>query len=421
MRSSRAAIRDYVTLGQNPGDPDPMRDQKAMAVITVLGTMAVTIIYFVSSGRSNFLHVIDGITFVLQVGTIALFWWHRSVARMFYHFVPLYSVITCHNVLLNGTSEGDIMVFVAVPCAALLVFGPVRSVPWCIMSLAVFVMAPLAEPFLPHVQTPFAAGAQNPEGWIYHNPHKSPMRLVEGVSYAVVTFVIYFLLSSLYRQLTLARQLVEEERDKADRLMMSVFPRRVAETLKSTAQSRVLENHAQASVVFADLAGFTRFSQGASARQVFDTLERIFAEFDQITAAHQGEKIKSLGDGYLLAVGLDGADPNHALRACQIALAMVERLHHLNPDLGLRVGIHSGPVVAGVMGRVKPHYDIWGSTVNIAQRLQAGAQTNEIHLSTDTKELLGNALPAFPLKQRELKGIGPTQVWALVQGKVSLT
>lgn len=324
-------------------------------------------------------------------------------------------MIACHNVLLNGSAEDDFMIFVAVPCAALVVLGPLRSVPWCIMSLIAFSFAPLVEPLLPQIQSPFAASAQNPQGWIYQSPHKTPMGLVEGVSFAIVTFVIYFLLSSLYRQLTLARELVEAERDKSDHLMMSVFPRRVAETLKSTAQNRVVENHAQASVVFADLAGFTRFSQNASAQQVFDTLERIFAEFDQITAAHRGEKIKSLGDGYLLAVELDGADSDHAVRACQIAIAMVDRLHSHGADqrLGLRVGIHSGPVVAGVMGRVKPHYDIWGSTVNIAQRLQASAATNQIHISASTQLLLGDTQPTIPLKQHVFKGIEPTEVWIL--------
>lgn len=171
-------------------------------------------------------------------------------------------------------------------------------------------------------------------------------------------------------------------------------------------------------MLFADLVQFTRFSPSMSPERLVAVLNEIFADFDNIADSRRLEKIKTIGDAYMAAAGLPVPAADHAARAAHMALDMLESLDQFNQrsgyNLQLRVGIHSGAVVAGVIGRRKFIYDLWGDTVNIASRMESQGVVGRVQVTDATRQQLGEP---FLLEERGLiaaKGIGDLHTWLLV-------
>lgn len=183
------------------------------------------------------------------------------------------------------------------------------------------------------------------------------------------------------------------EREKSERLLLNILPATVAARLKDGEQT-IAESFPAASVLFADLTGFTTFSQHADARQLVALLDTIFTAFDHVATAVGVEKIKTIGDAYMAVAGLPVPRPDHAVAMAEMALGMqaafTEAIRGRDAPLAIRIGIHSGPVVAGVIGRHKFSYDLWGDTVNIASRMESHGEGGRIHVSSTTRDLLGD-------------------------------
>ncbi|CAN5174386.1 hypothetical protein BH18GEM1_BH18GEM1_14410 [soil metagenome] len=167
----------------------------------------------------------------------------------------------------------------------------------------------------------------------------------------------------------LSRLQIEEERARSENLLLNILPPSIAERLKAD-EGTIADRHAETSVLFADISGFTGLSARLSAEEIVGLLNGVFIEFDQIAREHGVEKIKTIGDAYMVVGGLPVSQPDHLERIARAALAMLDRLGagsggHLG-TLTMRMGIATGPVVAGVIGRTKFSYDLWGDTVNIA-------------------------------------------------------
>jgi adenylate cyclase len=166
---------------------------------------------------------------------------------------------------------------------------------------------------------------------------------------------------------------LQAEREKSEQLLLNVIPAAVCKRMKN-GEVNIADSHAEVSVLFADLVGFTTLSSQIDADQVVFLLNEIFSEFDLLAEKHGVEKIKTIGDGYLAAGGVPVARPDHAEAIAALALDMqaeIARINHdYNTSIHIRVGICSGPVVAGVIGRKKFAYDIWGATVNLAHELE---------------------------------------------------
>ena len=200
-----------------------------------------------------------------------------------------------------------------------------------------------------------------------------------------------------------------QEQEKSELLLLNILPVAISERLKG-GEHRCADSHANVSVLFADLVGFTKMSQGMTAGQLVEVLHNLFSEFDQLVEQAGLEKIKTIGDCYMLAGGLPEARNDHAKAVVATALLMLEAMARFNEahntDLMMRIGIHSGPVVAGVIGKHKFTYDLWGNSVNVASRMESSGTPGRVHISAQTAELLGND---FALESRGLvqaKGLG---------------
>lgn len=182
-----------------------------------------------------------------------------------------------------------------------------------------------------------------------------------------------------------------QEQEKAELLLLNILPAQISDRLKS-GEDRCADRHASVSILFADLVGFTKLSQGMTASQLVDMLHGLFSDFDEKVNQLGLEKIKTIGDCYMLVGGLPNPREDHATAVVTMGLHMLDVMQKFNAlnntDLSMRIGVHSGPVVAGVIGKHKFTYDLWGNSVNIASRMESSGSPGRVHISSQTSELL---------------------------------
>lgn len=187
---------------------------------------------------------------------------------------------------------------------------------------------------------------------------------------------------------------IEHLRRRADDLLLTILPRSIAERLKDSPQT-IADGYSDVTVLFADIVDFTTMSSAADPADVVGKLNEIFTDFDVLAAAHGLEKIKTIGDAYMVAGGLPKPRPDHCQAVVAFALemqaAMARHRSWNGEPMSLRVGVHTGPVVAGVIGRQKFIYDLWGDTVNVASRMESSGMPNEIQVTAVVRERLDGA------------------------------
>jgi adenylate cyclase len=207
---------------------------------------------------------------------------------------------------------------------------------------------------------------------------------------------------------------LEEERAKSQRLLRNVLPQRVIDRL-SSGETLIADRHEAVSVLFSDFVGFTGISARLAPAVLIEELNGLFAGFDAICEETGVEKIKTVGDAYLVIGGLAG-EADHAAAAAETALQMVEQVQAFDSGTGwqIRIGLHTGPVVAGVIGTTKFAYDVWGDTVNVAARLETASEPNRIHVSGTLAAQLEDRFRLEPRGSVELKGKGAVETCYLV-------
>lgn len=219
---------------------------------------------------------------------------------------------------------------------------------------------------------------------------------------------------------------IAAEKERSDDLLLNILPENVAQELKEKGYSDA-RDFEKVTVIFTDFADFTKKAQYLSAKELVNELNTCFKEFDKIVESKGLEKIKTIGDAYMVAAGLDSK--SDALSAVEAALEMKEFIleRNQNPSIpikakfDMRVGINSGSVVAGIVGIKKFQYDIWGDTVNTAQRMESNCELNRINISENTYELVKNE-PRFEFDYRgeiEVKGKGLMKMWFIMRSKTS--
>ena len=207
---------------------------------------------------------------------------------------------------------------------------------------------------------------------------------------------------------------IEAEKDKSDRLLQNILPLEAIRRL-GEGETVIADAIESATVVFSDLVGFTPASAKMSAPELVQTLNALYSAFDDAAQNCGVEKIKTIGDAYLAASGLAGEQSDHAEIATDFALEIRDILRSSKKDGSqpwrMRIGLHSGALTAGVIGKHKFAYDIWGDTVNIASRIQSVCPPDEVLVSADTAELLPSRIRLTDEGEVELKGRGKRRVF----------
>lgn len=222
-----------------------------------------------------------------------------------------------------------------------------------------------------------------------------------------------------FREFSL-RVALDRERQRSDELILNILPNEIAQELKLTGRA-ASRRHDAATVMFLDFEGFTRLAEQVDARTLVGELNMYFTEFDHIAARHGVERIKTIGDAYMCAAGVPAASADHAFDVVTAAIEMQRfvrshseaRSSDSTIALDARVGIHSGPVVAGIVGSQKFAYDIWGDTVNVASRIEGVTAPGMISISAATHELLGGRVDSGYLGELDIKNHGPVHLYVV--------
>ena len=209
---------------------------------------------------------------------------------------------------------------------------------------------------------------------------------------------------------------LEQEKSRSETLLLNILPQSIVNRMRN-GETTIADRIPEATILFCDVVGFTALSQELTADRTIDFLSKIFSAFDRLAAEHAVEKIKTIGDAYMVAAGIPEAQSDHADRIAALAPRMLDTVANIAKTIDLplqaRIGIHTGPIIAGVIGTHKFVYDVWGDTVNTASRMESHSLPGRIQLSDATRAALGNG---FKLERRgviEVKGKGMMETYFL--------
>jgi adenylate cyclase len=329
--------------------------------------------------------------------------WHRFgplVAPLIYVAGSFTAIFVICSML--GTDCGMQVQYLAIAAGAILVLGAERLVLLAIIGLVAIGCVIVLEILVPG-DTGLLTQRQMIENFVGCT-----------VGTALILFAIVFY---AVREASRAQDLAEREYRRSEGLLANILPVAIANRLKSSAET-IADRYEDASVLFADMAGFTAMASEISPLQLVHLLNSVFTDFDHLVDKHGLEKIKTTGDGYMVVSGvpLQRADHAQAL-ACfameMIAIAAQRRAPH-DKGVPIRVGIASGPLVAGVVGRRKFFYDVWGDTVNVASRMESTGVPGRIQVSKETFERLREDFIFEPRTAGEVKGKGLMPTWLLL-------
>jgi adenylate cyclase len=302
------------------------------------------------------------------------------------------------TIMLGGLDESSSVILWSLfaPLGAVAFDRPGRAWPW----FAAFVATILVALALSEVVRP--NGADLPGAFV---------RTFDVLNIVVVSAVAMLLLVTFARGRETAQARVET-------LLVNVLPADIAQRLQSDPNS-IADHFDDVSILFADVVDFTPLSSRLEAREVVGLLDRLFTSFDELVDRYDVEKIKTIGDCYMVAAGVPRQRPDHAHALGELALEMRECAKNCLPDgaghdLRLRIGISSGPVVAGVIGRRRFLYDLWGDTVNMASRMESHGTPDTIQITRSTWKLLRDDFLVEPLGLVDVKGKGAVETWRLV-------
>jgi guanylate cyclase len=290
------------------------------------------------------------------------------------------------------------------PLGALVFLEARQAVRWFVAYVLVFLLLGLAgEVLFPDADLPIG--------------FTSTMLALNVIGAGAVAFT---LLAVFADQRNAALTALRAEQEKSEALLVNILPGSIAARLKAADQT-IADHFDATSILFADVVDFTPLSQRLSPAETVDILDRLFSHFDSLVERHGLEKIKTVGDCYMAAAGVPDPHLDHARRAALLALDMREAVATSavagREGLELRIGINSGPVVAGVIGRKRFLYDLWSDAVNTASRMESHGTPGEIQITRETYELLKDEFVCRPRGTISVKGKGEMETWYLVRSR----
>jgi adenylate cyclase len=393
-------------VGSLPGDTPDERLSKATLVLKVVLEASMSTVWIVLYAILG-LPLSAAIPLVYQVITLgSLAHFARTKRHAFFRTGEL--ILSLLLPFLLQWSLGGFVASSAVsmwaftsPLGALVFLGPARALPW----FGGFVALTVASAFLdPHLVSKAAE--------IPHMVRLSFFALnILGVSAST-----YFVLQYFTRERDQAMASLAVEREKSERLLLNVLPEEIAARLKE-AQGIIAERFTDVTVLFADIVGFTPLAGTMEPEAVVELLNDLFTRFDALAERHGLEKIKTIGDAYMVAGGLPMPSAGHAERVAEMALAMRDVVERVSAQTGhpmaVRIGIDTGPVVAGVIGQAKFSYDLWGDTVNTASRMESHGLPGSIQVTERTYERLRGRHTFTERGTIQVKGKGEMRTYLL--------
>ena len=238
--------------------------------------------------------------------------------------------------------------------------------------------------------------------------------LVSLSSTHVIGLLAAYTIERFARREFLHEREAARERERSERLLLNVLPAPIAARLKES-EGPIADYHAEATVMFADIAGFTGLSATLPPDELVSMLNAVFTGFDHLAREHGVEKIKTIGDAYMAVAGLPEPAPDHVERIADLALAMRDRVRELPvvPPVEVRIGIATGPVVAGVIGESRFIYDLWGDAVTTASRMESHGLPGAIQVTSAVRDRLADGYELVERGRIEIKGRGPMETWLL--------
>ncbi len=307
-----------------------------------------------------------------------------------------------HFLILGGFwFSGGVIIWSLISPVGAMIFYPYRQARWWWLAfLAVVIAGGLLQSRIQH-------------------PNLLPQTLITTffvLNLAAVSGIVFAFISYFLSEKDKAIQLLRAEERKSDKLLLNILPREIAASLKE--KERVIaDSFQEASILFADLVRFTELSAAMAPSGMVALLNEIFSEFDRLVERHGVEKIRTIGDNYMVVAGVPTEAADHAARLCRLALDMRAYLEGRTLagkiPVAFRIGINSGPVIGGVIGKKKFVYDVWGEAVNLASRMESQGEAGKIQLTGTTYRLIRDQFACTPRGPVDVKGFGRVETWFL--------
>jgi len=385
-------------------DTDRVDERRHKVTLVILSGICIVAsivwgaLYLVILGPTLTVFITFGFTAVVGAALI-IFFATRRIRLLLYPFLLmiLWNPIAMQWSLGGFSASGVLMTWSILAPVGALMFQTVRMALWWFAAYLGLIAISLI--FDAHVQS-WAEPVSQDLSMLFFG-----MNLI-GPSIAVILSMTYFV------------HAFQKAHERSEELLLNILPAPIAERLKEANEETIADDFSEVTILFADIVDFTKLSGRISPHALVDLLNKVFSAFDHLTERHGLEKIKTIGDAYMAVAGLPVARPDHAEAIADMALDMLAEMPRLRAEigepLGLRIGMNSGPVVAGVIGDRKFAYDTWGDSVNIASRMESQGMENRIQLTESTYAHLRDGYVCEERGIITVKGKAPMMTYFLV-------
>ncbi|HEX9330375.1 MAG TPA: adenylate/guanylate cyclase domain-containing protein [Anaerolineales bacterium] len=391
-------------IGADPNDDDDIRLQKSLLVVCafpfVFAGLAWGIMYFFFheplAGAIPFSYGIFSLLSILHFA--------RTRQYRFFRFSQLSLILLLPFLLmvaLGGFINGSAVVLWALisPLGALLFDEPRRALRWFLAFVVLVILSGFLQPYVRLAN------------------HLSPTLVIFFfvINLFGVSSIVFLMVSYFVGQKNMFQQ-------KSESLLLNILPREIAAILKNESRT-IADQYDEASVLFADMVGFTPLSAELPPVEMVELLNEAFSFFDSLLDKYGVEKIRTIGDSYMVASGVPKGRSDHAQALVHMALEMrdfiAEHIFHNGRQVSFRIGVNSGSMIAGVIGKRKFVYDVWGDAVNIASRMESHGMGGRIQITRATYQLIQDEFICEPRGTVNVKGKGDMEVWLVISAKES--
>lgn len=406
----KKVFQRFSQYAADPDDSEEWRIKKLVSIGIELTGILSWLLYgtlYISFNERPTAYICLAEVILYTIGLLS----YKVFRRYGLHLYALYSIhmlgLILVHVLLGGFALSSVLLvwLIIQPLGLIAFYKPHHGLVLLLIVWAIFIIAGVLEPY-------------------YLRSSNNVPQTVINALYAVnlVSVTTYLTLGMYYfiRQNDILRQLVFNEQEKSESLLLNILPKEIVAILKN--ENRIIADHFDStSILFADVVNFTPMSATMTPTDLVELLNEVYSYFDTLVEKYGLEKIKTIGDCYMVASGVPSRRLDHALVLTQLAIEIrdyVSQHTFRGHQLTFRIGLNSGSVVAGVIGKKKFTYDLWGDTVNTASRMESHSAGGSIQVTEATYDLIKEAFLCDPRGTIPIKGKGEMPVWLVLEKKL---